>query len=89
MGLFDAVKARNTTEEGFQLIRASGQPLAKIPAFANGPTAELEILRGDFAEVLYDATKDDTNYIFGDYITAIDDEENGHVSDLLMVLLGW
>lgn len=79
MGLFDAVKARNTTEEGLQFIREDGSSIAAIPASANGPTAELEILRGDFAEVLYDATKEGTRYIFGDCIVAIDDEENGTV----------
>jgi hypothetical protein len=80
MGLFDAVKARNTTEEGFALITASGKSLVRIPATANGPTAELEILRGDFAAVLYEATKGGTRYVFGDCIVGIDDEENGKVS---------
>jgi hypothetical protein len=80
MGLFEAVKARNTTEAGLRFVLASGKSLATIPAFANGPTAELEVLRGDFAKVLYDATTKKTRYIFGDYIVAIDDEENGTVS---------
>jgi 2-polyprenyl-6-methoxyphenol hydroxylase-like FAD-dependent oxidoreductase len=80
MGLFDAVKARNTTEAGFQLVNASGRALVSIPAMANGPTAELEILRGDFAGVLYEATKEGTRYLFGDSISGIDDEVNGSVS---------
>lgn len=80
MGLFEAIKARNTTEEGLRFITDSGQALATIPAFANGPTAELEVLRGDFAKVLCDATEKETKYIFGDYIVAIDDEKNGTVS---------
>jgi hypothetical protein len=80
MGLFDQVKARNTTEIGFQFIGADGYPVMSIPASSNGPTAELEILRGDFAEILHGATRDQTRYLFSDYIVGIDDEENGTVS---------
>jgi len=38
-----------------------------------GPTAELEILRGDLARILVDAGEGQTDYVFGDRITAIDD----------------
>lgn len=80
MGLFEQIRSHNTSEEGFQFVSSDGKPFATFKASANGPTAELEILRGDFAQILYDATKKRTQYIFGDSIKRIDDEENGDVS---------
>ncbi len=76
MGLLEAVRAKNTTEEGMMLIDTTGKTRAAFPASTNGLTAELEILRGDLAEVLYDATKNDTRYIFGDSIKDIDDSDD-------------
>ena len=35
-------------------------------------SGDVEILRGDLASVLFDATKDHTEYVFGDQITAVD-----------------
>lgn len=80
MGLLEAVKSHNTTEEGFRMVDSNGKAIVQIAAADGGPTQELEILRGDFSQVLYDATKDETRYLFGDCITRVDDEENGDVS---------
>lgn len=55
MGLFDAVKARNTTETGAVIVDGNGQAIATLPdGGGTGATAELEILRGDLAGVLRD-----------------------------------
>ena len=86
MGLLDAVKSRNTTAEGLQIVREDGSKIAAFPTSANGPFTELEILRGDLAQVLYNATKESTRYLFGDCIVGIDDEENGTVC--CSILLG-
>jgi 2-polyprenyl-6-methoxyphenol hydroxylase-like FAD-dependent oxidoreductase len=48
----------------------------RIPAIKSdtvGPTAELEIFRGDLARILVEAGRDRTEYIFGDRINALDD----------------
>jgi len=37
---------------------------------------EIEILRGEMAQVLYDSSKAQTEYVFGDYITALDERED-------------
>jgi len=42
-------------------------------------SGELEIMRDDLARILYDATKADTRYLFGDSIAAIDDHGDGCV----------
>lgn len=42
-----------------------------------GPTAEMEIMRGDLTRILYDAAKDHTAYRFGDRIEAVEGTVNG------------
>lgn len=59
------------------MVDSTGAIIATMEASASGMTAELEILRGDLAKVLYDVTKDQTRYIFGDCIAAIKDEIEG------------
>lgn len=56
MGLFDTVKARNTTETATVLVDESGTVITELPSDGpDGATAELEVLRGDFARALLEA----------------------------------
>ena len=69
MGLIDEIRRLNTTEKGTHLLTPSGQPCASFPVKAGStasPTSEFEILRGDLAAILYNATKDHPNvsYLF-------------------------
>ena len=59
MGLLDEVRKLNTTEKGTQFIDPNGRPFAPFPQDGSSvsPTSELEILRGDLAKMLYEATK--------------------------------
>jgi 2-polyprenyl-6-methoxyphenol hydroxylase-like FAD-dependent oxidoreductase len=76
MGLLDEVRRFNTTEKGLQFIDPSGRPFAPFP-LAEGSsqsfTSEFEILRGDLALVLYNATKDlpNVNYEFGTTVRGV------------------
>ncbi|WYZ34596.1 hypothetical protein EsH8_I_000872 [Colletotrichum jinshuiense] len=95
MGLIEELRRFNTTEKGTQLIDPKGRPFASFPVkdgSSASPTSEFEILRGDLATVLYDATKDHPNveYLFGTTSTKIisnDDDSvkvqlsNGEVRD--------
>src|SRR3712207_2588050 len=48
MGLEDVVRRRSTTEQGTAVLNGRGRPVARFPVEdPDGPTAELEILRGD------------------------------------------
>jgi 2-polyprenyl-6-methoxyphenol hydroxylase-like FAD-dependent oxidoreductase len=76
MGLEPLVKQANTTEVGLAFVDSNGRHKASFPASANGPTAELEILRGDLAEILYNATKDTSTWMFGDCIAAVEEEHS-------------
>lgn len=76
MGLLDEIRRFNTTEKGTQLVDPNGLHFARFPVKAgstSSPTSEFEILRGDLAAILYDATKDHANvsYLFGTTIQEV------------------
>ncbi|KAI9852678.1 MAG: hypothetical protein M1824_001825 [Vezdaea acicularis] len=75
MGLLEEIRRFNTTEKGTQFIDSKGRPFAPFPQKGSSasPTSEFEILRGDLAEVLYEATKDHPNvhYSFGTTIKEV------------------
>jgi 2-polyprenyl-6-methoxyphenol hydroxylase-like FAD-dependent oxidoreductase len=70
MGILDEIKRLNTTEIGTRILASDGKPIATFP-FNKGssidPTSEYEILRGDLANILYEASKSRPNvdYMFG------------------------
>ena len=73
MGIKEAIRAANTGEVGLQFIGRDNRVAAAFPK--EGPvsgTEELEILRGDLVNILYDCTKQTVAYRFGDSITALE-----------------
>ncbi|QZQ56295.1 FAD-dependent monooxygenase [Curtobacterium sp. TC1] len=74
MGLVDAIRARNTTETGTVIVRRDGTVRSELPSDGpDGATAELEVLRGDFARVLLDDLPDDVDIVYGETIEQVDD----------------
>ena len=76
MGLMDQIRRFNTTEKGTQFINPKGQPFAPFPLTEGSSasfTSEFEILRGDLAAILHEATKDHPNvkYLFGTTIKEV------------------
>jgi 2-polyprenyl-6-methoxyphenol hydroxylase-like FAD-dependent oxidoreductase len=79
MGLESAIRAATTGEAGVRFVDAADKTIASFAAGtsdSDGPTAELEILRGDLARLLVEQT-DGVEYVFGDHISALDDEGTG------------
>jgi 2-polyprenyl-6-methoxyphenol hydroxylase-like FAD-dependent oxidoreductase len=69
MALVDAVKARETRTGSITMVDEKNKVVAKLPdGFTSG---ELEILRGDLAQLLYEATRSRANYVFDDSIQSI------------------
>ena len=67
MGLIDQMRQRSLDQRGVAWIKADGSRRAEMPVTAfhgNGFVSKLEILRGDLVDVLYQATKDQTDYRF-------------------------
>lgn len=74
MGLFEAVKAQNTTETGTVVVNSSGAVRARLPTDgAEGATAELEVLRGDLARTILQALPDAVDVVYGDTIAEVHD----------------
>lgn len=77
MGLLDLVRSRTTTEEGVQFVYLDGITRATFPASGNieaqSATSEFEILRGDLARILMDATQslDRITYVFDEMVDTI------------------
>ncbi|WP_028886738.1 FAD-dependent monooxygenase [Teredinibacter turnerae] len=76
MGLEQKVKQYNTGEQGMVFVDEHNEVAAEFEKDAfggDGPTAELEILRGDLAKILFNETNTETNYIFGESISTLQD----------------
>jgi 2-polyprenyl-6-methoxyphenol hydroxylase-like FAD-dependent oxidoreductase len=75
MGILDAIKARQTHLSSTTIVDEKGRPVARMPAHVFA--GDVEILRGDLGRILYEATQDSTEYIFGDSITSLDERADG------------
>lgn len=77
MGILPQIKEAGTGEKGTRYVDADGRVKAE---FAKGEfgglTTDLEILRGDLVRILYDSTKSDVEYIFGDSVTTIHQQQD-------------
>ena len=72
MGILDAVRKQRTQTRGTSYVNSSGKRLASMDAaFGVIDPADVEIVRGDLGRILYEATRDDVEYIFGDSVTGI------------------
>jgi len=75
MGIRDEVERARTGTGDSWYVNAKGKRLARMPAEQTG--GDLEVLRGDLAHVLYEATRNETEYVFGDSITALEETADG------------
>ena len=80
MGLDPAVRAACTDTAGAHTVDADGTVLETFRADdqgGDGYIAEIEILRGDLSQVLYDDTRDGVEYVFGDRIAELVQDVDG------------
>ena len=86
MGIDADVRAANTGEIGTRFVTAAGTPVASFPVSGggrpDGPTAELEILRGELSRILVERTADTTDYRFGTQLGDVTDHGD-HVAVVL------
>lgn len=83
MGLEQAVADSGTGEKGVRFVDADDETVAQFSVHevgAEGPTAELEILRGDLARIFYDACKESVKFRFDDAIETV--AESGGCADV-------
>lgn len=76
MGLEDAVDSSGTGETAWTFVDENNEVVGRFALKdlgADGPTAELEILRGDLARLLYESVRDRVDHRFGDAVVSIED----------------
>ena len=75
MELLPAVRKKQTRIGAITIVDRNNKKVASMPdGFTSG---ELEILRGDLADIFHEATRETTEYIFDDSIATIDETANG------------
>ncbi|MEV0090100.1 FAD-dependent monooxygenase [Streptomyces sp. NPDC050738] len=75
MGLLPALREHSTEMRDMQVVNAAGAPVVALPAavFAG----ELEILKSDLTRLLYEATRDDVEYLFSDSVKELSEDDDG------------
>jgi 2-polyprenyl-6-methoxyphenol hydroxylase-like FAD-dependent oxidoreductase len=79
MGLIDQMRERSLDQRGVAWIKTDGTRRADMPVTAfngNGLVSKLEILRGDLVDVLYQATKNQTDYRFSTRIENLNQNDD-------------
>lgn len=79
MGLEQAALDHGTGETGTAWVEADGSVAAEFDtdeSTGDGPTAEMEILRGDLARLLYEAARGRAHYRFDDRIAAVEEAQD-------------
>ena len=80
MGCMDQVRALSLEQRGIAWVDGRGRISAQMPTElfgGEGIVSDLEILRGDLTQVLYEATAPTTEYLFNDTITALAPDDDG------------
>ena len=75
MGALDQVQAARTQTEIVTLIRPGKRPVDIDAArLAEGVSdSHVEVMRGDLAQIAYDLSRDEVEYVFGDSISSLTD----------------
>jgi 2-polyprenyl-6-methoxyphenol hydroxylase-like FAD-dependent oxidoreductase len=81
MGLEQTVRSAGTGEVGLRFVDDGGRSLAEFPVgeHGDGPTAELEILRGELARILVESTCDTVDFVFDTSIDSVEQDATGVV----------
>lgn len=80
MGLLPRVRAAHVDSQRLTFLAPGGTPIATVdPEAATGGThgRDVELRRGDLAGALYDAVRDDVEFVFGDSIASLADHDHG------------
>ncbi|MQA79370.1 MAG: hypothetical protein GEV10_12985 [Streptosporangiales bacterium] len=80
-GIIPQVRKAHTGARGMAFVDHKSKRVATLSTEvfgdSGGPIAEMAILRTDLARILYDASRDDVEYVFGDSITAAELDDDG------------
>ncbi|MEU8892226.1 FAD-dependent monooxygenase [Streptomyces sp. NPDC048442] len=79
MGIMDEVRAHSTDMQTGSYVDENNRTVGEMPAeiFGGRTGDDDEIMRGDLARILYERTRDDVEYLFGDSISSLAEDEDG------------
>jgi 2-polyprenyl-6-methoxyphenol hydroxylase-like FAD-dependent oxidoreductase len=80
MDVFDEIVGRSVDQRGIAFVDDRGRFRASVPVDAfggNGIVSEIEILRGDLADVLLGAVAGDCEFVWDDTVTALTEHADG------------
>jgi len=80
MGIMARLRESATQAVAMSVVNGSGRQVARVDMPATRSAAgnpEVELPRGDLAAVLYEAARDQTEFLFDDTITALQQDERG------------
>jgi 2-polyprenyl-6-methoxyphenol hydroxylase-like FAD-dependent oxidoreductase len=84
MGLLDQVEAARTGTRALTFVTEAGGRIARLSTetlLGEQSIRAVELPRGDLTQVLWEATRDDVEYVFDDRVTALEDRDDGvHVT---------
>lgn len=84
MGLLEQVEAARTGTRALTFVTERGRTIASLGTatlLGEQSIRAVELPRGDLTQVLWEATRDDVEYVFDDRITALEDRDDGvHVT---------
>ncbi|THC49701.1 FAD-dependent monooxygenase [Streptomyces sp. A1499] len=75
MGIWDEVHRRQTRMGRQVIVEADGRERVELPAFLM--SGDVEIFRGDLSAILYERTRDDVEYVFGDSVATLSEHSDG------------
>jgi len=77
-GILDAARAARTGTRGTSYVNSAGKRLASLNgAFGVIDARDVEIVRGDLVSILYEAARNDVEYIFDDSISSLTEAADG------------
>lgn len=80
MGIMPQIRRDRVDERGLAFVDRTGRRVASMPVElfgGEGIVAEIEIMRGDLTRILFEATRDHTEYIFGDRTAELTQGDDG------------
>lgn len=76
MGVLPALRELATDIRALSFVDADGRQVATMPTSTFNEPGDIEVMRGDLARVLYEATNNDVDYRFGDSVDTITQDDD-------------
>ncbi|MGW0803419.1 FAD-dependent monooxygenase [Nonomuraea sp. NPDC002799] len=77
MGVIPRLRQAATGNAGLSFVDAGGRRAGRMDMGAQQRAGEIELPRGDLASILYEAGRDDADYLFDDSITTLHQDGRG------------